>query len=509
MTRLRANAMAMGGTYVVQALFVVLHVKLLTRWLTPDQFGLYSSVFALGSVLSGLAELGFSVVLPRYGATMEAAGRPRAFRRLVWSAVSLWAVSGTFLCLLVGMFSTLAVSQDGPAHVSPGLLVLGLGASLTFSLRSFSSAAFQGLRRMRPALVLELAYMLGLTIWFVAYRDVLDPTRVFVGFLVFGLLAGVAGFVAFHRMAPRDAPGEVPESTRSILRSIAPFWAGAFLTTVVAISLENADRLILATLVPLSAVGAWHVAGRISLFLRKSLFVFQQVAGPEFAWKWARGAREELVGDVVLFMKVEWIIGVMLSVGVALLARFGVLMVSNDHYLEAVPALTAMAGSMTVLCLSAPLTMFLRAGGRIDITVVAEVIWLCGSLLVGTLLLPSLGLMGFGLGGVVAAILALLYTLVSMQRRSLPRPPSSLIIVLLPTGLALWAGAAWLGAQPLLNAWPVAFGTAICLTAGLGITFLRSRFLSPEERERLASFLGAGSMASIGRRILGARPSTT
>ena len=198
-----------------------------------------------------------------------------------------------------------------------------------------------------------------------------------------------------------------------------------------------------------------------------------------------------------------------LSVGVALLARFGVLMVSNDHYLEAVPALTAMAGSMTVLCLSAPLTMFLRAGGRIDITVVAEVIWLCGSLLVGTLLLPSLGLMGFGLGGVVAAILALLYTLVSMQRRSLPRPPSSLIIVLLPTGLALWAGAAWLGAQPLLNAWPVAFGTAICLTAGLGITFLRSRFLSPEERDRLASFLGAGSMARFGRRILGARPSTT
>jgi len=508
-TRIRKNALAMGSTFIVQASFVVLHVKLLTHWLDPDEFGLYSSVFALGAVLSSMAELGFSVVLPRYGATFEAAGRPGAYRGIVWSAVRLWATSGVLLCLLVGMLSSLAVSAAGTGKLSPGLLVLGLGAALTLSLRSLASAAFQGLRRMGPALALELAYMLGLTLWFLGFREALDPSLVFLGFLVLGLLAGITGFVVFHRLAPRRAPSEAPESTRSLLRGIVPYWAGAFLTTIVAISVENADRLILATLVPLSAVGAWHVAGRISLFLRKILFVFQQVAGPEFAWKWERGARQELVSDVVLFMKVEWALGVLLAVGVALLARFGVLIASNERYLEAAPALTAMAGSMTVLCLSAPLTTFLRAAGRIEITVMAEVIWLGGALVLGSLLLPWFGLMGFGLGGVIAAILALLYTLATLHRRALPRPPLSLIIILLPTGLALWAGAAWLGSQPILHDWPMAFAIAIGLTAGMGVTLLRSRFFSPVERERLASFLGSGSAAVLGRRILGAKSSTS
>ncbi|HEX7877886.1 MAG TPA: lipopolysaccharide biosynthesis protein, partial [Candidatus Eisenbacteria bacterium] len=396
MTRIRANMLAMAGTFLVQAFFVIVHVKLLTRWLTPAEFGLYSSVFALGAVLGSLAELGFSVVLPRYGATFEATGRPAAYRRLVWTAVRLWAVSGAVLCGLVGMLSFLAVSPAGTGAISPGLLVLGLASALTFSLRSFASAAFQGLRKMGPALLLEFVYMAGLTLWFIVFRESLDPFRVFAGFLALGLVTGAAGLVAFFRVAPHGAADEVRESDRDVLRSIAPYWIGAFFTTVVAISVENADRLVLATLVPLSAVGAWHVAGRISLFLRKILFIFQQVAGPEFAWKWERGARQQLVGDLVLFMKVDWLIGVLLAIGVALLARFGVLFASNDRFLDAVPALTAMAGSMTVLCLAAPITTFLRAGGRIDITVTAEILWLVGSMVIGAVLLKPFGLFGFG-----------------------------------------------------------------------------------------------------------------
>jgi O-antigen/teichoic acid export membrane protein len=507
MTRIRANVLAMGGTFLVQAFFVVVHVKLLTRWLTATEFGLYSSIFALGAVLGSLAELGFSVVLPRYGATFEAAGRPAAFRRLVWTAVRLWAASGLLLCALVGMLALLAVSSAGTGHISPGLLVLGLAAALTFSLRSFASAAFQGLRRMGPAFTLEFLYMAGLTLWFIVFRESLDPVRVFTGFLVLGLLTGIAGLVAFFRVAPHGSPDEPREHDRDVLRAIAPYWLGAFFTTIVAISVENADRLVLATLVPLSAVGAWHVAGRISLFLRKILFIFQQVAGPEFAWKWERGARQQLVGDLVLFMKVDWLIGVLLAMGVAILARFGVLLASNERYLDAVPALIAMAGSMTVLCLAAPMTTFLRAGGRIDITVTAEVIWLAGSLAVGSLLLKPFGLFGFGLGGLVAALGALLYTLAALHRRTLPRPPVRLVATLLPAGLALWAGAAWLGAQPFLASWPVAWAAALGLTGGLGFTLLRGPFFSREERERLSGLMGSGPAAGVGRWLLGAPPS--
>jgi O-antigen/teichoic acid export membrane protein len=359
---------------------------------------------------------------------------------------------------------------------------------------------------MGPAFTLEFAYMAGLTLWFIVFREVLDPARVFTGFLALGLVTGTAGLIAFFRVAPHGAIGEPRSSDRDVLRSIAPYWIGAFFTTVVAISVENADRLVLATLVPLSAVGAWHVAGRISLFLRKILYVFQQVAGPEFAWKWERGARQQLVGDLVLFMKVDWLLGVLIAMGVAILARFGVLFASNSGYLEAVPALVAMAGSMTVVCLTAPMTTFLRAGGRFDITLTAEVIWLAGYLLIGSLLLKPFGLFGFGLGGLVAALVALLYTLAALHRRTLPRPPMRLVATLLPVGLALWAGAAWLGAQPFLAEWPAAWAAAIGLTGGIGITLLRGKFLTDEERGRITGLLGSGRAAGIGRWLLNAAP---
>ena len=35
MTRIRSNTIAMGGTFVVQAVFVFLQIKILTHWMTP------------------------------------------------------------------------------------------------------------------------------------------------------------------------------------------------------------------------------------------------------------------------------------------------------------------------------------------------------------------------------------------------------------------------------------------------------------------------------------------
>jgi O-antigen/teichoic acid export membrane protein len=75
MTRVRSNALAMGGVYVTQAIFVLLQIKILTHWLAPGLFGLFSSISALGALLGSLAEAGFSVVLIRYGAKYEAEGR--------------------------------------------------------------------------------------------------------------------------------------------------------------------------------------------------------------------------------------------------------------------------------------------------------------------------------------------------------------------------------------------------------------------------------------------------
>ena len=87
MSRLRTNSLAMIGAFLAQAVFVFLQMKILTHWMPRAEFGLFSAVLASGALLSGLAELGFPVVLVRYGSKFEAEGRPDAVLGLVGLAL--------------------------------------------------------------------------------------------------------------------------------------------------------------------------------------------------------------------------------------------------------------------------------------------------------------------------------------------------------------------------------------------------------------------------------------
>lgn len=274
------------------------------------------------------------------------------------------------------------------------------------------------------------------------------------------------------------------------------------ITSAVAIALENADRLVLAALSPLSSVAVYHVAGRISLFTRKVLFIPQQVAKPELAFKWERGAADAVREDLALFSKLEWALGIMICVPVVVLARSGVVLASNEDYLGSVPILTVLMAAVPVLSLQAPLTTFLRASGHIWVSVTAEVIWLATALLTGILLLPRFGLAGFACGAVVAAFLSLNYTVWSLKRLSLPHPRVSFFVAHGLGGLAVWGGAAL-----AIRAWPVtsifpALALSFLFILLLNAALVRLNYFTAAEEERLLGLLGPGPTSGLGRVLL-------
>jgi len=510
-TRVRSNTFAMAGTFVIQAVFVFAQIKILTHWLDPTQFGLFSSIVALGALLGGVAELGFAVVIVRYGPKFEAEGRPGALTDLLKGALVLWFATGLLIGVILMLSAgPLAVRLDRPG-ITAGLLGLGFFSVMSFSLRAFAAAVFQGSRRMRPALVMETAYMVGLPALFLLFRNQLGVRTVFWCFLGWSTIVGAGGITAFLRAHPSPGGGApLASRVRPILKEIRSFWGGSVVTSCVAIALENADRLVLAAAASLPVVAVYHVAARISLFTRKILFIPQQVAKPELAFKWERGARDAVREDLLLFSKLEWVIGVVISVAVVLVARSGVVLASNENYLASEPILVALMGAVPILSLSAPLTTFLRASGHIWVSVTAEIIWLATALGTGLLLLPRFGPAGFGAGTVVAAFLALQYTVWSLKRLDLPRPGLLFFAAHGTGGFLVWGAAALLTRARPVTSVAVAALLALAFALALNVLLVRMRYFTPVEEDRLIGILGPGAASRIGRLVLswprGGRP---
>lgn len=496
MTRVRSNTLAMAGTFVVQAVFVLLQIKILTHWLTPGEFGLFASVFALGVLLGSLADLGFSVVLVRYGAKFDAEGRPTALADLLRLGLALWLAAGLAIGLLLYLSAGPLAARIGRPGVTAGLLCLGFFAALSFSLRAFASAAFQGRRRMMPALGLEISYMVGLTALFLFFREKLSAAAVFWCFLGWSATVGAGGILVFFR----EGGGSLRRGLK-LVPEIRSFWGGSLATAVVAIALENADRLVLAALLPFESVASWHVAARISLFTRKILFVPQQVAKPELAFKWERGAADPVRQDLALFSRLEWVLGLLLAVPVVLGARAGIVLASDARYLAAEPALVVLAGALPILCLQAPLTTFLRASGHIWVSVTGESIWLLAFLGAGTALLPRWGLGGFALGQMIAATLTLLYTVWSLRRKGLPCPGAGFLAAHGLLSVALWGAAAILVRFRPITTLAGALAASLAFALLLNAALVWLRYFTPAEEERLLGLLGSGPWSRVGRAL--------
>ena len=502
MSRLRTNTLAMIGSFLSQAIFVFLQMKILTHWMPREEFGLFSAVFAAGALLSGLAELGFPVVLVRYGAKFEAEGRPNAVLGLVTLALRFW---GGAMLVVGGLLAAAAALRllpglDRPG-VTPGLVLLGFAAVASFSLRSIVMTAFQGIRRMLPAMGMDLVYGLAVTGLYLAFRERLDAARVFGCLLAASAGVGLAGFAWFRRVY-RGVPGGERPGTRQLMSEIQGFWGGAFVTGLVALAMENGDRLAIAALAPFGVVAVYHVAGRIGLFARKILFIPQQVAHPELTFKWEQGQVEGVRADLRLFAKLEWAVGLLVCVGVVLGARVGVRLASTGEYSGAVPALIALAGSLPILCLGAPLTTFLRASGRIWVSVTSELVWLGGYLVTGALLFRRFGLAGFASGQIFAAAVALLYTVAALKRLRLPCPSIRFLLAHGVGTFLIWGGAAGLVRAHPIDSLPVALAGALAFALVMNVALAWARYLTPAEEARLLGFLGGGTWARAGQWLL-------
>ncbi len=498
MSRIRTNTLSLGTSFFVTAIFAFLQVKILTNFLDQDAVGLWSAVLAVGALLGTLSELGLPQVLVRYGAKFDAEGRLARLSALFAFSLRVFFVAALVMVGVLLLAGPYAARILGTSVVDRWLLILGYLAMASGSLRAVNNAVFRGLRRMVAMAVLEILFSTLVTVGYFLLRHRLTVDLALWVFLGASLLvAGAGGILLTALLARLRRETTAPAETGGVFREVRGFWEGVAVSGILLIAIEQLDKPLLAMLVSLSALAVFHVAARLQLFARRLLYVPFQVMFPEITHKWESPRRDELRGDMELFMKLELGLGLMLMVFLAVFARPLLLLVSTPEFLSGAPVIWIFTAVLPLLCLNQPLVLFLRAVGAIWYAVLSDALWLAIYLGLGTLFVRvfHLGLPGFVLGQPIASAIVLAYSLLVFHRLGLPRPPLGFFVKRLLLSTVVWALCVAAGRSLP----PFAWWQLILLAAGLGVLgnflLVRGGYLTRSEEERAVAMLaGRGTM---------------
>jgi len=492
MSRIARNTSAVATAFVVTTLLSFVQIKLLTRYLTQDALGEYSAAFAIGALVSVLAQVGLPVVVLRFTAKYDALGAPERIRRLFQFAFSVTALLSVVILVLVHFTAPAILPrfyQHPPAAVGVGLAT---GLWLATALRQVVYSVFDGRRRMRIPAVLENLNLAALTIALLALRTRLDVPLVLGLSLVSGLATLACGLVLLFRRGVCPAGDQLPPVQRAeLIRDIQPFWRGAAVNSLIGIGFGYADKLLVSLFLSFQMVSLFYVAERVTFLLKRLLAVPLQVTAPEMTHRWEGGRREELLRDVGFMLKVQFALGWLVTAMVFVAAEAAVLLLSSPAFLPAAGLLRILTLSVMLMAFYAPITTLFRAIERIDLALLSDVLWLGLYVALGIALMPRYALKGIVLAQVTASAVTALWNVIAARRSArIAWDVPGMVRVALSGLLATIPG--YLVARALGRAGYPYFGLGIALLVGLVFLLLvvRTGAISAADRTRLRTLAG-------------------
>lgn len=279
-----ANYLAGAWSALVSLAFIPLYI----RYLGIEAYGLVGFFAALQSWLF-LLDLGLSPALNREMARSSAgAVSSETTWSLLKSVETVCVATALLIALVVGLLSPLIagywLKPDVllPATVAHAVLLMGLVASVQWMANMYR-AALLGLQHqvwLSTAGAVIVTLRSGGAVLVLAF---IAPT--ITAFLWFQCVVGAAESLLMgwylHRKLPRGTTP--PRFSLEILKTIVPFAAGVSLSMILATLLTQADKLLLARLLPLGQFGYFTLAVTVASALSVLIIPLTNVAYPRLS----------------------------------------------------------------------------------------------------------------------------------------------------------------------------------------------------------------------------------
>lgn len=471
MTRIGRNTATLLAFAAVDGVLGWVQLKWLALHWGASGMGTFAVLFSAGGVLMLFYHLGLPLLVTRWVASREGAGRHAEAARVTLVALG-W-------CLAAGALSTLAVFLLPAGSRTFWAPLLPAARALPWAMFYFAACAarqilyavWNGRRRMELSSSLDALQIVAVT------------ARLFVGrpldlegfFRWNALTTAVVMLVAMVLLVPglwKHSRGAPPLSSDRELPGYA-FWSG--MTSVTALGFDYIDRLALASYLSAADVSYFHVPAKWLQFLRRLMAQPLQALFPELA----RGSLADRRGALGAFVELYSYLGLLAGVALALSPAAFIRLLATPEFDRGIPVLRILALVPPLMGIYAPLTTALRAEGSMRQGAVSDFLWVGTYLFSGALLIGPFGPSGLAMGQVLASLVSLVWNLEASRRRGWLALPAGGVMrqwLLAAAAFFLMSRCGW---------GPASFGTGLVGTAIFALAWRLTGGLSGASRREL------------------------
>ncbi len=392
------------GLKIANTGLVFLSTVLLARVLGPEDYGVYSYVYAMVSLLSVPSEFGLPVLVVRETA--------RGMAREDYSAVQgIWRWAGKvtgIISISLVVLTALALWILNEPLAGKKLLTFSWALALVplVALGDLRGAALRGLQRVIAGQMPEFLIRPGLLVLFLAAAALfrsgeLTAPNAMAIYVAASALAFGAGAWLLWRSTPAAVRWAAPRSeSRAWLLSTLPL---AFISSMQLVN-NQASILLQGFYLPDAQIGIYRVAAQTSVLASFGLAAINMVVAPRFASLYAQDRLDRLQQLVTKTARVILGFNLLVTIGFVILGRPFLRIVFGSPYLTAYLPLLILLGGQLINSAAGSVGILLNMTGHETATARGMAVAAISNVLLNLILIPVLGIIGSALATAVSLI---------------------------------------------------------------------------------------------------------
>ncbi len=402
----------------VGAVLSIFYLAILTRTLGVAGFGEFMVIVGAIQVLTAILKLQTWQAVVQYGVPYLLAGQHQAFRKLSMQNFWIELIGGLAACGALWVMLPYGASQFGWSD-SVEQAIMGYGVIVFLSVRS------------TPTGILRAQDRFGGN----AFGDAIIPIVRFAGALVlfvtvptmtrFLIVWGLSEFISFvvmwimvwrrHEYARPISGDAAITATPPSRREFVAFLLFTNLAYLVSVVRERLVVVIVGFFVGPAAAGLFRLADQIANSLNRLAEVFARPLFAELSRLFAIGQSRQSRALFWRSLRVSAISGCILFIGLLLLGKNIIALISGPEYLDAYPILLLLGAATIISLAGLGLEPLLQAAGRARNALVARVAGLVALGLLLAVFLPTFGTIGAAWVMLISAILTTIILFVSSR----------------------------------------------------------------------------------------------